>query len=185
MSLHFAPSVLAMAEGGFNPMHFDPSAMLLTLITFLGLFFLLWKFAWGPILKMVEAREERIDGSIRQAETDREEARRMLADYTQRVADVESEVAGLREKGRTDAEAIRKEILDQAQADGAALAAKAERDIEQARSQAIADLRREAVDLGLQIATKVVGRSVDGEDQRRLADEVIASVGGVHNGTGA
>ena len=176
------PLALALAEGGsFNPFAFDPGAMLLTLITFLALLLLLWKFAWGPILGMVEAREKRIDDAIRQAEDDRTKAQGVLDDYTRRVSGVEQEMAAIRDKGRAEAEAMRREILDTAQAEAKDIAAKATREIEQAKSQALEDLRKEAVEIGLAIAGKVVGRSVDGEDQRRLADQVIAGMGRVDN----
>ncbi len=174
--------VLAAAEGGFNPLHIDPAAAALTLITFLGLLFVLWKFAWGPILEAVESRESRIEDAIRQAEEDRGKAQAMLDDYTQRVAHVEQEVAGLREKGRTDAESLRADILAKAQVDARGVTEKAQRDIELARTQAIEDIRREAVTLGLAIAGKVVGRSVDDDDQRRLAGEVVSELASVDTG---
>lgn len=173
---------LALAEGGFNPMHFDPSAVMLTAITFGALFLLLAKFAWGPILGAVEAREKRIDDAIKQAEEDRAAAEKTLSDYNARVANVESEMAALREKGRTEAEAMRKEILEKARADAENVSAAAQRDIEQAKSHAIQDLRAEAVDIGMAIAGKVVGRSVDSDDHRRLADQVIADVAGARSG---
>ncbi len=167
---------LAAAEGGFNPLHMDPTAAILTLVTFSGLFLILWKFAWGPILSAIEAREERIDSAIRDAETDRVQAKAMLDDYTQRVANVESEIAALREKGRTDAETMAKDIRAKADESAKQIAEKATRDIELARSQALEDIRREAVVLGLAVASKVVERSVDDEDQRRLAEQVVAEM---------
>ncbi len=173
---------LALAEGSFNPLHFDPSAVVLTSITFGVLFVLLSKFAWGPILGAVEAREKRIDDAIQQAEDDRASAEKTLTEYNQRVSNVESEMAALREKGRTEAEAMRREILDKAQAESKAVAASAQRDIESAKSQAIQELRAEAVDIGMAIAGKVVGRSVDSDDHRRLADQVISEVSGAGNG---
>jgi len=143
---------------------------------------LLWKFAWGPILTAIESRETRIEDAIREAEEGRAKAQTMLDDYTQRVANVEQEVAGLREKGRADAESMRGEILAKAQADAQGVADKAQRDIELARTQAIEDIRREAVGLGLAIAGKVVGRSVDNDDQRRLAGEVVNELASVDTG---
>ena len=178
----FITPFLAAAEGGFNPLHMDPSAAVLTLITFSGLLFILWKFAWGPILSAVEQREQRIDEAIKNAEVDREKAQAMLDDYTQRVANVESEIAALREKGRTDAEAIAADIRQKAEESARMVAEKAERDIELARTQALEDIRREAVDLGLAVAGKVVERTVDDADQRRLAEQVVAEIASVDGG---
>jgi len=176
-------SALGLAGGGsFNPLTFDPSAMLLTFITFFALLFILGKFAWKPILEMIELREKRIEGSIEQAEQDRAEAKKLLEDYQQRVANVESEVAGLREQGRQDAEGMRKDILGKANADAALVAEKALKEIDLAKNQALQDMRREAVGIGLSIAGKVVGRSLDGADQRRIADEVVGDIATVSRG---
>jgi F-type H+-transporting ATPase subunit b len=168
---------LGLAEGGgFNPLAFDPSAMVLTLVTFFGLLFLLARFAWGPILKAVEAREGRIEGAIRQAEGDRAEAARLMEEYKRTIAGVQSEAAALREQGRQQAEAIGRELRAKAQAEAGEIVEKARREVELARRQALQDIRREAVGLGLAVAGRVVGRSLDGADQRRLAEEVVGNL---------
>ena len=77
-----APQILA---AGFSPLSFDPAAFALTIITILGLMFILAKFAWGPILSSVEAREKRIEDAIADAEKDRQTAEGVLADYRERV----------------------------------------------------------------------------------------------------
>jgi F-type H+-transporting ATPase subunit b len=174
--------LVGLAEGGgFNPLAFDPSAMVLTLVTFFGLLILLAKFAWGPILKAVEAREGRIEGAIRQAESDRTEAAKLMEGYKQTIANVQAEAAALREQGLAEAETMRRQLRAKAEAEAAEIVEKARREIELARNQALQDIRREAVGLGLAVASRVVGRSMDGNDQRRLAEEVVgdlASVGG-------
>ena len=169
--------VVALAEGGgFNPLAFDPSAMALTIITFLVLLVLLTKFAWGPILKMAETREKRITDAIAQAEAQRAEAQKLLDDHKRALANVQSELAAIREQGLAEAEAARQQVRQKAEAEAAEMSAKARRDIESARNQALQDIRREAVDLGLAAATRVVGRSLDGNDQRRIAEEVVGGL---------
>jgi len=165
---------LALAdEGSFQPLQFDPAATVLTVITFLVLLLILAKFAWKPILAAIEAREKRIEDAIGKAEGDRKSAEGLLAEYKARVANVEQEVAALREQGRTDAEALRADIRGRAEQEAAAAVEKARRDIDLAKNQALADIRREAVGLGLAVAGKVVGRSLDDADRRRLAQEVV------------
>ena len=169
--------VVAVAEGGnFNPLKFDPSAMALTIITFLALLVLLTTFAWGPILKMAEPREKRIADAIAQAEAQRAEAQKLLDEHKRAMANVQSELATIREQGLAEAELARQAVRQKAEAEAAAMAAKARRDIESARNQALQDIRREAVDLGLAAATRVVGRSLDGNDQRRIAEEVVGEL---------
>lgn len=165
--------LLAAEDAGFNPLAFDPSAMWLTLITFGVLLIILGAVAWKPMLKAIEAREKRIDDAIAKADSDRKEAERILADYQSRVSNVQAELAALREKGRQEAEALRTEMRSRAESEAAATIEKARKEIELARSQAVADLRREAVTLGLAVAGKVVGRSLDDADRRRLAQDVV------------
>ena len=170
-----------LAAGGFDPLSFDAGAFWLTLFTFCGLLFILTKFAWKPMLTGIEAREVRIEEAIARAEKDREDASRLLAEYKERVKNVEAEVAALREKGRTDAEALRGNILGKAEADAKDRVERALREIELARTQAVEDIRREAVGLGMAVASKIVGRSLDGDDQLRLANDVIDGISGVGN----
>ncbi|HEX5011956.1 MAG TPA: F0F1 ATP synthase subunit B [Planctomycetota bacterium] len=184
MTLALAPLLALAEEGSFNPLQFDPAATALTVVTFLVLLFILAKFAWKPILAAIESREKRIEDAIGKAESDRKSAETLLADYTSRVAHVEREIAALREKGRADAEALRADIRGKAESEAAAATEKARRDIELAKNQAVADIRREAVSLGLAVAGKVVGRSLDDADRRRLAQEVIDDLARVPAGKG-
>jgi F-type H+-transporting ATPase subunit b len=180
-----AALVVALAEGGgFNPLAFDPSAMALTIITFLVLLVLLAKFAWGPILKMAETREKRITDAIAEAESQRAEAQRLLEEHRKAMASVQTELALMREQGLAEAEKARQLVRKKAEAEAAELSTKARRDIELARTQALQDIRREAVDLGLAAASRVVGRSLDGNDQRRIAEEVVGGLAGVSAGGG-
>jgi F-type H+-transporting ATPase subunit b len=167
------PLLVLAEEGGFQPLRFDPAATGLTVITFLVLFFIVAKFGWKPILAAIEAREKRIEDAISKAETDRKQAESLLADYRARVANVESEVAALRDKGRQEGEALRADLKSRAEAEAKAAIDKARKEIELAKSQAVLEIRREAVGLGLAVAGKVVGRSLDDADRRRLAQEVV------------
>jgi F-type H+-transporting ATPase subunit b len=166
-------------DGGFNPLIFDPAALGLTVITFLGLLVVLRLVGWKPMLAAIEAREQRIEQAIKNAEEHRAKAEAMLAEYEQRVAGVETEVAALRDKGRHQAELMRKDILEKAGAEAADLLTMAHRDIDAAKSQAIEDIRKEAVEIGMAIAGRVVARKLDDSDSRRLADQVIAELGSV------
>ena len=157
----------------FNPLDFDPAATLLTIITFLVLLVILSKVAWKPMLAAIEQREKRIDDAIAKADSDRKQAESLLADYRARVASVEAEVAALRDKGRQEGEALKAELKARAEAEAKAAIDKARKEIELAKSQAVLEIRREAVGLGLAVAGKVVGKSLDDADRRRLAQEVV------------
>ena len=103
--------VILGAGDGFDPLIFDPAALGLTVITFLGLLVVLRLIGWKPMLDAIESREKRIEDAISGAEGQRAKAETMLAEYEQRVANVEGEVAGLRDKGRA-IEDIRRESVE-------------------------------------------------------------------------
>jgi F-type H+-transporting ATPase subunit b len=172
-----AMPILALAEeAGFSPFAYDPAATILTIATFVILLLILSRFAWKPILAAIEQREKRIEDAIGKAEADRKEAERLLADYQARVANVQGEVAALLEKGRLDAEALLAEARTRAEAEAAAVAERARREIDSARLQALLEIRKEAVGLGLAVASKVVGKSLDDADRRRLAQDVVSDL---------
>ena len=180
MTAIITPMLFVGAEGGgFNPLIFDPAALGLTVITFLGLLLVLRVIGWKPMLDAIESREKRIEDAITAAEQQRGKAEAMLSDYERRVAGVETEIGELRDKGRHEAELMRKDILERAGTEAADLLSMAHRDIESAKAQAIEDIRREAVEIGMAIADRVVARKLDDADSRRLADQVISELEGV------
>jgi len=77
---------------------------------------------------------------------------------------------------------MRRQIRSQAEQEAGEIAEKARREIELAKSQALEDIRRESVAMGLAVASRVVGRSLDGNDQQRIAEEVVGSLSGVGQG---
>lgn len=167
-----------LLEGGasLNPLDFDPSAFLLTVIVFLVLLALLMKFAWNPILDALDAREKRIEDSVKSAEDARDEAARMLADYQAKLADAEKQVAQRVEEGRAMAQRQADEMVEKAREEATRERDSAKRDIDAARTQALADIRSEVVRLSKEIAEKVLLREVSGEDHQRLADDVLAAM---------
>ena len=168
--------ILLEGGGSLNPLDFDPSAFMLTLIVFLILLALLMKFAWNPILDALDARERRIEDSVKSAENAKEEAERMLADYKAKLADAEAQVAQRVEEGRAMAQRQADEIVEKARAEATRERDAATRDIEAARSQALSDIQSEVVRLSKGIAESVLTREVNDEDHKRLADEALAAL---------
>ncbi|MFH0946598.1 MAG: F0F1 ATP synthase subunit B [Planctomycetota bacterium] len=168
--------VLASGGGGLNPLNFDSSAFLLTIILLLILFGLLMKFAWNPILDALDAREKRIEDAVGGAEKARREAEEMLADYKRQLADAERQVAGRIEEGKAMAARQAEEIVEKARSAAEREVDGAKREIEVAKQRALLEMRTEAVGLSRMIAEKVLAREVNAEDHRRLADEVLSAL---------
>jgi F-type H+-transporting ATPase subunit b len=166
-----------LSSPSFNPLDFDSGAFMLTLILFFILLFLLMKFAWNPILDSLEQREKKIAGAVNDAENAKREAERLIAEHKQKLADAERQVAARIEDGRQQAERQAAAIVDQAREESERERERSKREIDVAKQRAISEIRGEAVRLSKQIAEKVLVRKIDDADHRRLAEEVLASLG--------
>jgi len=147
-----------------------------TLIIFVILAFVLTKFAFGPITKSVEARERALEDAITSAQRDREEAARLLAEHRAALDASRGEAQKLIADARVAAERVRAELVEQAHAEQASMLERARQEIESEKARAVADLRREAVDLAIAGAGKVIERNLDQASNRQLVESFLASV---------
>lgn len=161
--------------GSPNPLAVDPDLAIWTAIVFLVLMAVLWKFAWGPISKALDQREERIAADIAAAQAANEDAKKMLAQYEQRLAAAQGEVRGIMEEARRDAEHTKQEILTQARNDARAERDRAVRDIELATDQALKELSERSTNLAIDLASKIVQAELKATDHARLIDEALAT----------
>jgi F-type H+-transporting ATPase subunit b len=165
-------------EGTEAPNLLSPNygLMFWTLIIFVVLAFVLTKFAFGPITKSVEARERALEDAINAAKRDREEAARLLAEHRAALDASRAEGQKLIADARAAAERVRAELVEQAHAEQASMLERARQEIESEKSRAIAQLRREAVDLAIAGAGKVIDRNLDQAANRQLVESFLASV---------
>ena len=154
----------------------NPGLMVWTLVIFVALFLVLKRFAFPPILAAVEARERALEEAIEGAKRDREEAARILAQHRAELEGARAEAQRFIAEGRAAAEKMRTDMLAQTRVQQQELMDRALRDIEAERDRAIADLRREAIDLALAGASKVIERNLDDTSNRRLVETFLASL---------
>jgi len=150
--------------------------MFWTLVTFLILLVLLAKYAWGPILKAMNAREDGIKSDLDHARKEREEAQRLLEEQRAMLNLARKERAEAVEAGRRDAERLKSEILDEARKQREQLLKQAEAQIDAGLRQARSALKGEAADLAIQAAGKLMGRNLDDATQRRLVEDYLADL---------
>ena len=167
----------ALAEPA-NTNLLDPNYGLMawTLFVFVGLFLILKFFAFGPILKSVEAREQALEDAINAAKRDREEAASVLAEHRAKLDALHGEGQKIIADARVAAERVRSELVEQAHAEQAAMLARARQEIESEKTRAIAELRREAVALAIAGASKVIEKNLDQDSNRKLVESFLASV---------
>jgi F-type H+-transporting ATPase subunit b len=155
-----------------------PQAQVLiyTVVVFLLLLAVLWKYAWGPLMKALEEREQRIAKRISDAEAAHQEALAKLADYEKRIATAKEEAAEIIAEGKRDVVKVKDEILAEAQAESTRTLERAKREIVLAKEAAVQELREKMVDLTSELARRVIQREVKPEDHRRFIQDAIAQV---------
>jgi len=147
-----------------------------TLIIFVILAFVLSRFAFGPITAAVRARELALEEAIASAKRDREEAARLLSEQRAALDATRGEAQKLIADARTAAERVRAELIEQAHTEQTNMLDRARREIETEKATAIAQLRREAVDLAIAGAGRVIDRNLDQAANRQLVESFLASV---------
>ena len=150
--------------------------MVWTLVIFVILVVILSKYAFGPITAAVVAREKALEDAINAAKRDREEAASLLAEHRVKLDALHGEGQKIIADARIAAERVRAELVEQAHAEQASMLARARQEIESEKVRAIAELRREAVDLAIAGASKVIEKNLDSTSNRQLVESFLASV---------
>jgi len=153
-----------------------------TTFVFLAVLAILWKFAWGPILAMVQAREDGIQGTLDQAANERDEAAKLLAEHRQQMADARRQAQQMIAEGKEAGERVRQGIEEKARIEGDAMIERARESIEREKDAALGELRKEAVDLALAAAAKLLQESLDEEKDREL---IMGFIDDLSSGGGA
>ena len=149
----------------------DPKILLAQTISFSIVFFVLWKFAYGPIFNMLQARREKIAEALANAEKIKVDVARTEAERQKILADAGDKANKLIEEGREAAARVREQETQKAIASAEQIVAKAREAAAQERVQMLTQLKREVGRLVVQTTTTVTGKVLTPEDQRRLAQE--------------
>jgi len=150
--------------------------MLWTIVIFVLLLLVLSRYAFKPMLAAVEARERSLQEALDSAKRDREEAERVLAEHRAQLEKARSEAQKLIADGRATAEKLRGDLLEQTKVQQQEMLDRARREIDTEKTNAIAALRREAVDLAIAGAGKVIERNLDSDANRKLVETFLGSV---------
>jgi F-type H+-transporting ATPase subunit b len=177
LTLAAVPAAGAQEEhAASGPLTVEFGLMFWTLVIFGILLFILRRFAWPAILGAVEAREAALEAQLAQAAKDREEAAALLAEHKRLVAEARGQASAIVVEARGVAEKERALAMEKTKQEQEELLARARREIAAERDRAVADLRREAVDLSLAAASKLVGSRLDSETDRRIVMEYLATL---------
>ena len=164
----------AASGGGLNPLSFQTDLALWTGVVFLGLLFILGKFAFRPIANALDLREKNMADQVAAAEKANADARDLLAAYQRKLDDSEAEVRQIIETGRADAQKISQDILDRAKAAAADEHIRALKEIESASDFALSQLAAKSAELATELAGKILKEKINPADHARLIDGALS-----------
>ena len=154
----------------------DPGLFFWTILTFLTLVFLLKKFAWGPLLKALEERQETIRKSLDDAEQAKQELTRLQDESAQIIAEARAEAQSIVTKSRAEAERVREDLKEKAKNEADAILKNAERQIHLETDRAVQQIRQEVVELSLNVASKLIRKNLTQEDNDALIQESLSQI---------
>lgn len=155
----------------------NPWTALFTLANTVALFAVGAKFLWKPVMKMIEDRQKEIDDAYTEADRAQKQASQLRREYEDKLSNADQTGERLIKEAIARGQAREEEILRQANSEADAIRQKAAADIAQQKRKAINDAKDEIAGLAMDIAGKVVGRSLEDKDQAALVDEFIANLG--------
>ncbi len=163
------------AEHGEQPNIFnaDIGNFVFTLIIFGALLFILGKFAWKPLLNVLNEREKLLRESLERAQQQRRDAEKLLADYQAQLAKARDEATAIVAEGRRDAEVLRRKLQEQARQEADEVLARARREIQLATDSARKLLHDEVADLAVRVAGRVLRKELSPADHRALVAESL------------
>lgn len=154
----------------------DPGLFIWTIVTFLVLLTLLAKFAWRPLLQALESRHALIKKSLDDAQQAKQELERLQQESAQIIKAARVEAEGIVSRSRSDGERLREELKQKARSDAEGIVRNAERQIQLETARAVQQIRREAVDLSVMIASKIIGRNLSKADNESLIEEALKQI---------
>ena len=146
------------------------------IINFLILMFLLAKFAYKPLLNMMEERRQGIISNMEAAEQDKLAAAKLKEEYEAQLAEARGQAQAILERANKLATETQDAIIAEARAEHERLLKTAQEQIERERQKALADLRGEVVSLSMLAASKIVGRNLDNETDQQIVKDFIANL---------
>jgi F-type H+-transporting ATPase subunit b len=153
-----------------------PGLMIWTIVCFLITLWVLKRYAFGPIQKMLDDRREQIRRSIEDAETARDEARKLLEEHRELMNQARSDAEQILAEARQTAVSMEQRMRAETETERQRRLEETRRQIEQATQQALGQIRDEVGKLSLLAAEKITRKSLTGDDQQRLIDEALAEI---------
>jgi F-type H+-transporting ATPase subunit b len=153
-----------------------PGLMIWTIVAFFITFFVLKKYAFGPIQRMLDERREQIRASIEQADHARDEARRLLEEHRALMKEARGQAEQILAEARHTRDAMEKRMREETEAERQRRLEDTRREIAAETARALDRIRAEVADLTLEATAIVVGKKLDADTDRELISEALGSL---------
>jgi len=151
----------------------SPGLIIWTLINFSIFAFIIGKFGWKPMMEGLAAREKSIHDALQGAESANQQAHAILQENKEKIAQAQSEMMAIVREGKVQADAMLRRATEEADAVKHQKLSEASREIERQKDEAIKELRSEVSTLVVDATEKLLGRSMQGDDHKRIVDNYV------------
>ena len=170
-------AIFAGDSGGKNLLtQVTPGLYIWTIITFLLVFYVIAKFAWKPLLKMLEERENLIKSSLDDAEKARQELEKINSESEVIISQARSEAQSILSDGKAAAEKIKDDTIAKAKDEASKIREDAKHQIQVEKDKAITDIKKEVVDLSISVAEKLINKNISEQDNSSLIEESLKKI---------
>lgn len=165
-------SMIYAALGGFRV-----GDMLMQLFFFLILLFLVKKFAWGPVMDMMQKREDYVASEIEAAEQSRAAAEKASIEATEQLKQTKQEAQKMIEDAKVAGVRQEQDIIESARLEANRIKKAAQEEIQNEKEKALQALQDKVASLSVLIASKVIEKEISIQDQDKLINDYIKEVG--------
>jgi F-type H+-transporting ATPase subunit b len=163
----------------------EPQFLLIQIVGFVILVWILAKYAFGPVYKMLDERQCTIRGNMDEAESRRNEMVRLQSEYEERLAKIEEEARDKIQIAIKEAQAARDEILSKAREESTRIAERGQQELESERAKAMVEMRNEIAEMAVAAATQAVRGNLNTQNHSALIEQAINSIGASGNQNGS
>ena len=167
-----------------NTLGIDWQFILISIVGFVLLLWVLMKFAFGPLVATLQARQDKIVADLDDAQAKRDEMIALQRDYETRLAAIEDEARDKIQAAVKEAQAARDEIITRAQNDAQAIVARGHAEIDAERAKSLTEARNQIVDLATLMARRSAMENLSAAGQSNLIDDAISRIGGANSANG-
>ena len=152
------------------------ATLIAQILNFLFLVFVLAKFAYKPLLNIMEERKNKIAADLEAADAAKAEAEAVKSEYAAKLADARQEAQAIVEAARKSAQAAHDKIMAETKAEQDQVVADAKEAIELEKQKALADVRAQVISLSMMAASKIVEQKLGSEEDKKMAGEIVDSI---------